>query len=132
MTLLELIAIFLLSLFITLLFVFALGARGPFGKTWTFFIIIFLAIIAADLWINPIGPIVWGIAWIPLLVFGIIVALVLAIAKNPAREKNITTKAESEEDVTSRKANVSATLGALFWVILILLVIAVVLGLIIS
>lgn len=64
---------FILAVLVTMLFAILLGNRGLF----MFFLIIFFAGFAAQLWLAPTGPSVWGIYVLPLLVVGIIFSLLI-------------------------------------------------------
>lgn len=133
MDLLALLLVVLLTLFITGLFVFVLGARGPGGKIWTFFLVLFLVIWAADLWVTPYGPEVWGVTFVPLFVIGFIVALLIAAAQGAKRKSDKEIQKEDKdyqpENVNVQKMDESSALGAIFWVLLILLFIAIGIGL---
>ncbi|HLP12503.1 MAG TPA: hypothetical protein VK177_11275 [Flavobacteriales bacterium] len=58
---------------VTLLFAMLLGSRGLF----MFFLIMFFAGFAAQLWLAPTGPNIWGISVLPLLAVGIIFSLLI-------------------------------------------------------
>ncbi|HYG49756.1 MAG TPA: hypothetical protein VD905_02585 [Flavobacteriales bacterium] len=64
---------FLLAVLVTVLFSILLGSRGLF----VFFLIIFFAGFAAQLWLAPTGPNIWGISVLPLLVVGLIFSLLI-------------------------------------------------------
>jgi hypothetical protein len=65
----------------------AFDATGPWAGFWVFFVLVLLVAWAAGVWVRPFGPAVWGIAWAPYLVFGLIAALIVAAAA-PARRRS--------------------------------------------
>src|SRR4051794_38751366 len=90
----------LISLILTLVSAFFLGKRGPWGSLWTFFLVLFLTLCTVSIYIVPIGPIYWGIAWIPITIAGIIVTILLIAAmphqiKMDAQEKEDSMRLES-------------------------------------
>jgi hypothetical protein len=97
--------------------------EGEAGATALFlFLIFFLVLWAGALWVQPIGPLLWGVAWIPLIFLGIFLVLVMA-ALMPADRTAIL------RDKTEQLAQESAVVTAftiVFWVLLIVLVLAIV------
>jgi len=94
-------------------------------------VILLLGILVADLWLTPIGPVFWGISWVPILFFGFILALLLAAADSPS-EKRRRYEAKKSGDVTKvGQEHTSLAFSAFFWVLLIFLAIAVLIGILI-
>jgi hypothetical protein len=118
----------ILAFLITLFFNFLLRVRGPWGNFWAFFIIILLAIFAADVWISPVGP-YWGNTyWVPPLATGLIIALLLAATTpSPKSRKNL----ETSKETTGEKSATTA-LDIFFWFLIIFLVGIIVAGYIYS
>ncbi len=115
-----------LAFLITVFFRFLLRVSGPWGSFWAFFIIILLGILAADIWISPIGPYFADIYWVPPIAAGLVIALLLA-ATTPSP------KARSEMDAerrTNRQEAAAVALGTFFWFLLVFLVILIIVGLI--
>lgn len=71
--------------------------------------------------VRPIGPTVAGIAWLPLIVAGVLVALVLAVAA-PVRPRPRGALPSSREPAPA------GALGAVFWVLAFVVVLALVAG----
>lgn len=123
----------IIAIFISLIFYFALGVRGPWGTFWTFLLVLLFVIWAASLWVTPVGPVYWGIAWIPLLFVGLVFALLLAAIPTSREEEIETTRTDidlSQEEIerrrdTNRRA---ATITGFFWVFLLILLIAIIFG----
>lgn len=122
MSFVGIIYVLLLATILTLVFNYGFGVRGPWGSMWSFFLILFFSILAAYLWLRPMGPSWRDIYYYPPLGVGVLVALVLAAA-TPAQ-----TNAKGEKE-TKINDFTGVTLGIFFWLAIIALVIAVVAGL---
>jgi hypothetical protein len=120
----------LIALVLTITSVFFLGKRGPWGSIWTFFLVLFLTLWTVSIYVAPIGPVYWGVAWIPVVLAGIIVTALL-IAAMPHNEKGYN---EREVDVAGvrNEPDRSSTHGAgkFFWVLIILFVAAIIIGMV--
>ena len=114
-----------LALVITLFFSLVLRIRGPWGSFWTFFVIILLAVLATDVWINPIGPYFEDIFWLPPLAVGILIAFLLA-ATTPSPTMRSRIEQEKQELAEERPGAVA--LGTFFWFLLVFMLVLVVLG----
>lgn len=149
MFLVDLLFAFFVALLLSLLFVPFIG-RGSYrrsrGQVRTeqsangqaavaailfFFLILFFATWAGGIWVVPIGPAAWGSYWIPFILVGIVVALLLAAATEPTRRYYVRhgaerhPEAETEERIQDAAA---VAFGAAFWILLIGLIVAVALG----
>jgi hypothetical protein len=110
---------------------FALATRRSLqrpGFLWLF-LIIFLVIWAGGIWTRPFGPSVGGISWLPFLLVGIIFVLILAVSapRLPPRGRHDTI--DMLERIEREKKLDQFTyiyLGAVFWILLILLTAAIV------
>ena len=132
-------AAILVAILISAIFYYALKARGPWGSFWSFFLVLLLIIWAAELWVRPIGPVYWGIAWVPLFFIGLIFALLLAAVptydedkpdeeviieeERMANSTNVNRRKEAE-----RAAAGAAAIGWIFWVFIIILTVAIIIG----
>jgi hypothetical protein len=122
--------------FIDVLFIFALAAVlsyffvGPLGwrrreteQTWLAILfvlpLLFFAFWAANLWIQPVGPVVWGVSFFPVLIVGLIAMLLIAAATPPRPRDTIVV--ETEESREARQAAGAAALGFFFWLVLLIL-----------
>ncbi len=119
-----LVAALLISSFLTIIAVFLLRRKGPWGSAWTLFLVVFLALWAVSIYLAPVGPVYYGVAWAPLLIAGIILTLVLLVAMPGANEW----RDESMEAKRPAKQGKQAKASRLFWVVIILLAIAVMIG----
>jgi hypothetical protein len=96
--------------------------RGPLGGLFLFFVILFLTTWSGQLWINPISPLYFGVDWV-LLIFTAIVFSLFMIALSAPLE----TPPKTSDPATPEK-EAGVAIGVFFWVVLILLAIAVVGG----
>ena len=117
----------LIALVLTAVSVFFLGRRGPWGSMWTFFLVLFLALSTVSVYVAPIGPVYWGIAWIPIVVAGIIVTILLIAAmphpvRGERRHDRDTTEVYAKPDFPA------SPVGRFFWVLIILFIIAIIIG----
>jgi hypothetical protein len=125
------------ALVLTILFVI-LGIRGPWGSAWTLFLVLFLAIWVTGLYVSPVGPVYWGIAWIPIIFAGILFSILLIAvmpdaSRNRRRLKN-GIENESKEtnlsDIDSTEIT-STTIGGFFWILIMLFTLAIIVGLVV-
>jgi hypothetical protein len=116
----------IIAFLITLFFRFLLQTTGPWGSFWAFFTIILLAVIAANVWISPMGPYFFeNIFWAPPLAVGLLIALLLA-ATTPSPVMRSKTDAEKE---IAREEAAAVALGTFFWFLIVFLVILILVGL---
>ena len=115
----------LIAFLITLFFRFLLRVSGPWGSFWAFFIIILLAVIAADIWISPAGPYFEDLYWVPPIAAGLVIALLLA-ATTPSPK--IRSEMDSEGK-SSKEEAAAVALGTFFWFLIIFLLILILAGL---
>lgn len=111
---------FLSALIIALLIaaVFSgLGRQGPWASFWILFLILFLAAWAGGIWVQPMGPPVWGLYWIPFLCVALLFALILAAATPPRRPPGAT----GGENVREDTSGAALALEAFFWIWVIVL-----------
>ncbi|HER44136.1 MAG TPA: hypothetical protein ENO08_06720 [Candidatus Eisenbacteria bacterium] len=106
------------AILLTVIFAIWLGRRGPWAKISVFFLVVFLASWAAGKYMDPIGPPIVGSYWLPFMLFGLVIALLMAASMpftTPSVRRN--TRDESEEGVETQQA----VFNAFFWILLILL-----------
>lgn len=115
----------LIALVLTVTAVFFLGKRGPWGSVWTFFLVLFLTLWTISIYVAPIGPRYWGIAWIPIGIAGVILTVLLISAMphpRDATDQEVSVVPDAKHELPYRPV------GKFFWVLIILLVIAIFIG----
>lgn len=124
MLIVDLMFAFGVALFLSLLFIPLTGQyRSRDGGTAVggivfFFLILFLASWAGGLWVTPFGPPLWGAYWVPILLVGFFVALLLAAATEPTRRYDMRRAKEPPE---SEAAAAVTAFGVMFWVLMLAL-----------
>jgi hypothetical protein len=115
---------FFLALLLSLFLVYGFRNRGPWGSVWTFWLILFLGIWAAALWVYPTGPMLYGVSWIPLLFVGFFFAILLlaAIPTRSSRQPGV------DEEAYTQISSETRALSIFFWLLVLILVIAIILG----
>lgn len=115
-----------LAFIITFLFAFLLNNRGPWGSLWAFFVIILLAVFAADAWVGPVGPYFFDeIYWVPPLAVGLLIALLLAATTPSPKTRS---ELELEKKELARNESTSVALGTFFWFLLVILLVVATIG----
>lgn len=113
------------ALLLTLIFSTSFRHRGPMGGLLFFFLAIFLASWASHLWISPFGPVFFGVALVPLIFVGVLVAVLLLAAGSTAIDRAPVNP--PKEKTTAAESSILA-IGAFFWVLVIILITAIVIG----
>jgi len=121
-----LVAALLISSLLTVISVFLLRKRGPWGSAWTLFLVIFLALWTVSIYLAPVGPTYYGVAWAPLIIAGILLTLLLIVSMPGANEW----RDESVGPEHRTKKDVPAKASRLFWVFIFLLAMAIMIGMI--
>ena len=117
----------LVSLILTVVSVFFLKRRGPWGSIWIFFLVLFLTLGTVSVYITPIGPVYWGVAWFPITIAGILITILL-IAAMPHREYRSQDVDDNIAKPVSNAELPATPVGRFFWVLVILFVIAIMVG----
>ena len=128
-----------LAVLLTAFFGFAGGRYAPWpGLLWLFAVLL-LGTWALGVWLQPIGPPVRGFYWASFVVAVLVLALLLAAAASAPRPLERQRREElegveirpvppSEEQAERRRAEAEAagSLGAVFWALLVLALVALV------
>lgn len=108
----------IIAYFTVLLFIYLFKTRGPWGNSWTFFLIILFSLLFADIWIKPFGPFWRDVYWLPPIAGGLLTATVLALL----------TRQLSKSKIRNRKTSTVIY----FWLVFSILVILILVGLLIN
>jgi hypothetical protein len=114
---------FILALLISLGFSRSYRGESSGMPVIFMFILLVLAGLAAQYWVMPFGPIVWGIAWMP-LVATVLIFTVLLIMPSPYQGR----KPREKKEVIQNEVKAAATISVFMWLLLFLLSVAVLVG----
>ena len=118
----QIFASFIIAFGFSLLFL--VGYRSKALSTsyvFLFFLILFMTGLAAQYWIIPFGPTIYGVSWMPLLGMMLIVSLLFA-APSPYQNTGYK-RVRKDSDAT-----IPIPAGIFTWVLLVILTIAVIVG----
>jgi len=115
------------ALLLSLIFIGAFRTRGPWGSFALFFLIIFLAAWAGSIWIQPVGPLLWGVAWVPILAVALLMALLLAAVTHRGIAEDIKSEPVPETPPPEEVAVVAA-IGLFFWIFIMGLLLVIIIG----
>jgi hypothetical protein len=116
----EILVAFLVALIFSVFLGALLGWQMP-GRTgiWPsilfLFFVIFLATLAGGARIESGGPTLWGVYWVPFLIVGFVMTLLIAALVPPRRPR---TAREAMRQATER-AEAEWTLGIFFWLLIL-------------
>ncbi|MBN2537396.1 hypothetical protein JXB37_03865 [candidate division WOR-3 bacterium] len=120
---------FLAALFVALVVALVLTAifgagfrRHRWGAPLVlFFLVLFLATLAIGVWVEPFGPVLWGVPWLAFAFIGVVLALLLAaLIPPPARPVRLPAPESGPVAVAAGVFN------AFVWIALIVLLFAVI------
>ena len=128
MTVVGIIFTVIIALLIGLLFYYTFKSTGPWGSFWTFFLILLLSGLAAMPWVEPVGPTLYDVAWIPITFIILLFAILLAAA-SPVYEQSARRTETPEKPRPDNEAGATAAaLGVFFWILLLFFFIAIIAG----
>lgn len=117
----------LLALIVASFFYYLFKYTGPWGSFWTFVLVLILAGLTASVWIEPVGPMLYNIAWVPILAVILLFALFIAALTPPRYNR----KQPMQEDIPEPAGDELPVLAisTVFWVFLFALLVAAAIGL---
>ncbi len=121
MTFLGVLFTIFIAFLVGALFFYIFKSTGPWGTFWSFLLILILAGLAGSFWVDPVGPVFWDVAWVPVLFVVFVFALLMAAATPPSRsgKKDVANPEPSEDEAGA------LAIGGFFWILMsILLIIA--------
>ena len=119
MFLIDLLVALVISLLLVLIFSILFRSRIPWGSFWIFLLMVFLLTWAGGVWIRPFGPTIYNATWLPFLIFGIFIVILLA-AVIPASPPSAQPRTVERGQRTEPALSALAGLTIFFWIILIL------------
>lgn len=128
MILVHFVIALILALLLTLLITRGFRRRGPWPAVWPLLVLILLASWAGGMWIQPFGPVIWGVSLLPFaIVAGLVALFFVAIPRQPHEQDEgddrlvLVTKKEQYE-----REHKDFVLGWLFWVLALLLMLSII------
>jgi hypothetical protein len=115
--------VFLLAVLLTSIFTLGFLRRGAWSSAVAFFVIVFLAAWATSLWLGAIGPIEFGMYWVPTVFIALAVAAVLAWRHLQRERQRDGPAAEARQERAHELA-----FDVVFWVIAVALCVVILLG----
>jgi hypothetical protein len=109
-----------LAVTLLVMFIVNLFSKRPLRGLWVLALIVFLAVWGSQLWIQPVGPVAWGIAWLPMFVIAAVFWFLIVMLIPPLPEK--------VQKVDDERGPGIIAIGLAFWIILVLLVIVIAAG----
>ncbi len=122
---LEIIFAVLAAVVTGVLFFYLFKTTGPWGKFWSFMLILILVGLVAAAWSPEVGPQYYGVSWLPTLFIIFFFAIFLAAATPPRSETDLEPGQLPEEP--TEKAAV-AVFGVFFWFFIVMLIVAAIVG----
>lgn len=113
------------ALILVILFAVIFNIRPPGFGVAAFFVIVFLASWAGGIWLTPLGPVHRGSYWLPFLLVGLMVALLLAAVRTPPPKESSVELVDRRKQKARRWAAVT-TVSIFFWILVGLLLVAIV------
>jgi hypothetical protein len=120
----DLIIAILFGVLFAVFFALIFGSRDGAPGFFFVFLLLFLFAWAGGLWLEPFGPPILGLYWLPGLIVTLLIFLLLAalVTSSPPR-----TTREAKAELEAKQTTV-AVLGVFFWVLIIGLVVAIVIA----
>lgn len=120
------------ALALTFIITYVFRNPGPWRSFWAFLAVLFLVMFAFILWVPPVGPVWYDIAWFDALLIGLILTLLLGAAGESRKDDFARTKKGEVDLVAEAQAEPGAAslFGIFFWVFIVMIGILVVIGLV--
>ena len=127
----TIIFLFVTSALLTWIFFIVFKNPGPWNSFWVLLTVLFLIMFGFILWVPPVGPVWYDIAWLDAILCGVVIALLIGATsekksdfpKNQKGEVDLVAAAESES------ANFSI-FGLFFWSFIITISVIIIFGII--
>lgn len=99
--------------------------EGTRGGLLAWFVILLLVVWAGGVWVTPFGPHLRGVAWIPFVITGVLVLLLLFTAvPRPWRLPRTRREAVEQAEIARQEEIIGASaFGCLFWLLMFALIV---------
>ena len=120
----------LAALFFTSVIRVMFRSWGPWGSYWSSLVVMLLGLWAAQVWIEPMGLVYGGVAWLPLLLAGIYLSVLLiplgaTHQDSPGRQEEAFREAQAKQ---RREDRTFRLLDASFWWVLLVFALIIIVG----
>ncbi|HTB21601.1 MAG TPA: hypothetical protein VK914_02730 [bacterium] len=100
--------------------------HGPWNSFFWFFLVIFLFSWGGGSWIAPFGPMGWGVPWLPILLMGVFMALLLTAAtprsaRRRNRPKPPTHQGSNSKAKAMEAVKIVVAVDLFFWALIVVL-----------
>jgi len=99
--------------------------RGPWSSLVLFLLVVFLASWAGGAWLSPFGPVLWGSSFLPFLLVGLLISLLLA-AVAPSEKAESTVELVNTRERPRERATALTALSVFFWILIGVFVVVIV------
>ncbi|MFW6163994.1 MAG: hypothetical protein ACODAJ_14605, partial [Planctomycetota bacterium] len=97
--------------------------EAPWAAALFVFLVLFLAAWAGGVWLMPFGPVLWGSRWLPFVLVGLVVALILLAVGSTVHQPGSSAEAVAQARET---AVMGTVFGIVFWALMLCLLAAIV------
>jgi hypothetical protein len=99
------------------------------GDGVDFFLILFLSLWIVSIYIRSVGPVYLGIAWVPIIIAGILLAVLLAAAiPDTNRDQSLRDTQSSKVSQADEQDVRNTSVGRFFWILILLMITAIIIG----
>jgi hypothetical protein len=105
---------------------FSRSGPGPASGFVFFALLLFLAIWAGGIWLEPVGPGLWGRPFLSFLIIGLVIMLLLAAAVPPVRHTSPPVSAGEAAREVEREQTAATAVGVFFWILLVVFIASIV------
>lgn len=119
--------VFALLFAILLAYIFRKRGPGPAGGVFFIFLLILTFTWAIGAWVEPIGPVTWGVPWLSYLIIAFFITLLIgALIPSSRSRSTVITKEEVDKETREEEETATAvgiTFGVFFWFLIIALLV---------
>ncbi len=116
----------LVALAVSTVFWALVGWPGVGSEAIGLFLLALLVVWAAGVWITPFGPTIGDDYWLPYIIPGLLFLLLLAALVPPRQPRNRQEMVEQAAPEDTAAVATALTLGVIFWVLIVFLIIAII------
>ena len=113
---------------------YVFGVKGPWENFWIKSLLLFLFLLAASLWIKPIGPTWYGVQWLVLFIGALLFILLLAtFSSSDGKPKiptniSLTDRKRLFQNYMKQRGTFFFSMGMMFWLLIAVFIIIIAFG----